>query len=98
MKDRNTGIPIYEYIGLGSKMYSASDITKKEKITYKGHSWDIKYDQFKDTHSNKKVIRHNMRGIKSKHHEIYTYESNKTSLFDFVDKRYILDDGINTLP
>ena len=39
-----------------------------------------------------------MRGIKSKHHEIYTYESNKTSLFDFVDKRYILDDGINTLP
>ena len=39
-----------------------------------------------------------MRGINSKHHEIYTYESNKTSLFDFDDKRYILDDGINTLP
>ena len=38
MKDEYTGIPIYEYIGLGSKMYSVSDITKKEKITYKGHS------------------------------------------------------------
>ena len=39
-----------------------------------------------------------MRRIKSNHHEIYTYESNKTSLSDFDDKRYILDDGINTLP
>ena len=62
---------------------------------YKGH---IKYDQFKDTHSNKKVIKLNMRGIKSKKHEIYTYESNKTSLSFYDDKRYILDDGINKLP
>ena len=39
-----------------------------------------------------------MRGIKSKKREIITYESNKRSLPDFDDKRYILDDGINTLP
>ena len=39
-----------------------------------------------------------MRGIKSKKHEILTYESDKRSLFDLDDKRYILDDGINTLP
>ena len=63
---------------------------------YKGHSSDIKYDQFKDTHFNKKVIKHNTRAIKSKKHEIYTYESNKTSLSCYDDKRYILDDGINT--
>ena len=39
-----------------------------------------------------------MRAIKSKKHELVTYESNKRSLSDFDDKRYILDDGINTLP
>ena len=98
IKDEYAGIPIYEFIGLKSKMYSIRDITKNEKSTYKGHSSDIRYDQFKNTNSNKKVIRHNMRGIKSKHHEIYTYESKTTSLSDFDDKRHILHDGINTLP
>ena len=50
------------------------------------------------THSNKKALRHKMRGIKSKKHEILTYKSDKRSLFDLDDKRYILDNGINTLP
>ena len=39
-----------------------------------------------------------MRGIKSKKHELVTYESHKRSLPDFDDKHYILSDGINTLP
>ena len=39
-----------------------------------------------------------MRGIKSKKHELHTYESNKISLSAFDDKHYILSDGINTLP
>ena len=39
-----------------------------------------------------------MRGIKSKKHELVTYESNKRSLSDFDDKYYILSDGINILP
>ena len=98
MKDEYASIPTYEYIGLKSKMYSIRNVYNHEKSVYKGQSSDIKYDQLKDTNSNKKVIRHNMRGIKSKHNEIYTYESNKTSLSAFDGKRYVLDDGINTLP
>ena len=39
-----------------------------------------------------------MRGIKSKNHNITTYEKNKMSLSAFDDTQYILDDGINTLP
>ena len=39
-----------------------------------------------------------MRGFKSKNHEIFTYESNRISLCDFDDKRYILLDRIHTLP
>ena len=38
-----------------------------------------------------------MKGIKSFNHEIHTQEINKTSLSCFDDKRYIKDDGINTL-
>ena len=58
----------------------------------------IKYEECKNTHFSKRVIRHKMRGIKSKKHQLVTYESNKTSLSVFDDKRYILFDGINTLP
>ena len=38
-----------------------------------------------------------MRGIKSKNHNLGTYETNKISLSCFDDKRYILKNGIDTL-
>ena len=38
-----------------------------------------------------------MSGIKSINHRMYTYRSNKTSLSVYDDKKYILEDGINTL-
>ena len=38
-----------------------------------------------------------MRGIKSKNHNIGTYESNKISLSCNDDKSYILTNGIDTL-
>ena len=79
-------------------MYSIRDVHKNEERVYKIHNPHIKYDEFIDTSSNKKVIRHNMSGIKSINHILVTYESNKISLYAFDDKRYILDDGINTLP
>ena len=46
---------------------------------------------------NKKVIRHNMKGIQSKLHRIRTYDVCKIPLSCFEDKRYVLDDGVNTL-
>ena len=46
---------------------------------------------------NKKVIRHNMKAIQSKLHRIGTYNVCKISLSCFDDKRYVLDDGVNTL-
>ena len=38
-----------------------------------------------------------MGEIKSKNHNLGTYETNKRSLSYFDDKRYILKNGINTL-
>ena len=98
MKDEYGGVIILELAGTKSKMYSIRDIKNYEKSTHKGHNSYIKYDEFKDTLFNKKIIRHNMSGMKSINHITYTYERNKTSLSCYDDKRYILDDEINTLP
>ena len=57
----------------------------------------IVYQEFVDGLFNKKIIRHKMRRIQSKLHRIRTYDVCKISLSYFDDKRYILDDGINSL-
>ena len=38
-----------------------------------------------------------MKKIQAKKHKIGTYEIDKISLSCFDDKRYVLDDGVNTL-
>ena len=38
-----------------------------------------------------------MKRIKAKKHKIGTYEIDKISLSCFDDKRYVLDDAVNTL-
>ena len=96
MKDEY-GRKIIYITALKSKMYSICDVNKNEKSAHKGHNSLIKYEEFKDTHSNKKAIKLTTRGIKSKNNKLVTYESDKRSLSDFDDKRYILFDGINTL-
>ena len=42
-------------------------------------------------------MRHNMKRIQSKFHKIGTYDVSNISLYWSDDKRYILDDGINSL-
>ena len=74
-------------------MYSILDTKNNEKSTHEGHTSCIKYEEFGDTLYNKNVLRHKMRGIKSKNHNLITYESNKISTSCFDDKRYIVNDG-----
>ena len=42
-------------------------------------------------------MRNNMNRIQSKMHELGTYNIFKISLSRFDDKRYVLDNGVNTL-
>ena len=42
------------------------------------------------------TMRHQMKTIRSEHHQISSYQINKVSLSPFDDKRYILDDGITS--
>ena len=70
----------------------------KESNAAKGVNIATKFNEFKGTLFNNKIIRHKMRRIQSKKHELGTYEINKISLSCFDDKRFVLNNGIYTLP
>ena len=100
MKDEYAGKVIYEGEFLKSKMYSLKTVDGGEKSTHKEHNSFIMYDEYEYTRTNKEVIRNNMRGFKSKNHEIFTYESNKISLMIsdiFSPMEYILYDMVTKI-
>ena len=72
-------------------------INDREVNKAKGINKKFTHKEYVDVLFNKKVVRHNMKRMQSKLHEIGTYDVFKISLTCFTDKRYVLDDGINTL-
>ena len=87
IKDEYSRKSILKFVGPKSKMYSILDKSNNVKITSKGHNGFI---EFYNTLFKKKILRHTMRRIGSKNHNLGTYETNKRSLSCFDDKRYIL--------
>ena len=73
MKDEYGRKSILKFVGLKSKMYSILDETNNEKSTSKGHNAFVEFQEFYDTLFQKKIFRHQMRGIKSKNHNLGTY-------------------------
>ena len=97
-KDEAAGVPICEFVGLRSKMYSYIKDNNKGGKTAKGIKKniikkDITHEDYKDTLFNNREMYHKMKTIRSQNHELGSYEINKVSLSCFDDKRYIHDDG-----
>ena len=78
-------------------MYPIKKINGSESSTTKGVNIATEFNEFKNILFNKKVIRHKMKRMQAKKHKIGNYEIGKISLSCFDDKRYVLDDGVNTL-
>ena len=97
MKDELNGSKIVEFVVLKSKMYSLINEDDKEINKAKGVNKKLKHNKYLDVLLNKKVVNHSMKRKQSRLHKISTYDLNKISLSCFDDKRYALDDGINTL-
>ena len=97
MKDEFGGVIVDEFVRLKSKIYSVKKIAGKECNTAKGVSIAIEFNKFKDVLFNKKIIRHKMKRLQREKHKLGTHEIDKISLSCFDDKRYVLDDGIDTL-
>jgi hypothetical protein len=102
-KDETNGTPIKEFVGLRSKMY-AFTVAEKQKKTCKGVkkyalNKYVKFDDYKDCIFNEARRRQmiTMNTIRSSRHELRTIRMNKVGLSSFDNKRYVLDDNINTL-
>ena len=98
-KDEAAGVPICEFVGLRSKMYSyIKDNEKRGKTGIKKSvvKKDIQHENYKETLFNNKQMHHKMKTIRSQNHELGSYEINKVSLSCFHDKRYIHEDGVTS--
>ena len=100
-KDEAAGIPITEFVGLRSKMYSYIKDNQKGGKTAKGIKKNIiknkiKHKDYKNVLLENKQIHHTMKTIRSSNHQLGSYELNKVSLSCFDDKRYIANNGVNS--
>lgn len=104
-KDESDGIPIVDFKGLRSKMYSIKLDSDKEKATGKGIKKQALKDKIrhtdyerclfgKDLKDKQQHIQFNL--IRSEKHQLYTYSLNKVGLSCYDDKRYLLEDGITS--
>ena len=96
MKDEFNGNKIDEFVRLKSKMYSLIS-NNWEVNKAKGVNLMLKHREYVDVLFNKKVLRHKMKRILSEKHNIGSYVINKISLSCYDNKRFILDDGVNSL-
>ena len=97
MKDEMSGKIIAEFVGLRPKMYSIVTVDDETLVRAKGVDRELMHSEFKDVLFDKKVVRHCMKRILAKGNKIGTYNICKLSLSCFDDKRYVLDDGVNSL-
>ena len=101
-KDELGGEPIIAYAGVRSKLYAYLTLSNVEEKKAKGiKKYAIKnkllFKDFKDCVLNKTTKRITQSNIRSYDHEIYTEIINKVAMNWFDDKRYILENGIDTL-
>ena len=100
-KDESNFIPIREFIGLRSKMYSYIKDNNQVGKTAKGIKKniikkDITHENYKKVLFNNEQMHRTMKTIRSNNHQLGSYEINKVSLSCFDDKRYIHNNGVTS--
>ena len=102
MKDECARHPIAEYVGLRPKMCSILEASGKsikkakgmKKNTVKKH---IHHEQYKQALFKKQTFQHGMDVLRSEEHRIYEQRLNKVSLSPFDSKRWITENGMDSL-
>ena len=101
MKDESNGMYIYEFVGSAAKAYSILLEEEKEKQRLKGVKRSfaanhIKHEQFlnavlhNEEHNIEVAV---FNDITSKHHQLRTVSSSKTTLVPYNDKKYFTCTG-----
>ena len=101
-KDEVNGNVIDEFVGLRAKLYSYKMFEGEESKKCKGVKKSvvkksITHEDYKKCLTDRKPQLRKMNVIRSYKHNVFTEEVNKVALSANDDKRYILEDGINTL-
>ena len=102
IKDELSGEIIEEFVGLKLKMCSLK--TKKEEMKKaKGVKKnvvkkDVSHQDYVDYLFVERKFMHTMQTIRSFKYQLYTIKQNKVSLSPYDDKRYLMDDGVSSLP
>ena len=89
---------IEEFVGLRAKMYPLK--TKKEEMRSEEER-SQKYNSHQDYVDclfEERKFMHTMHTIRSFKHQHYTIKQNRISLSLYNDKRYLMDDGVSSLP
>ena len=102
MKDECAGRVIEEYVGLRPKMYSIFEasgacIKKAKGVKKNVVKKHIRHEQYREALFSKKTFRHGMDVLRSEKHHIYGQHLNKVSLSPFDSKRWIAENGVDTL-
>ena len=100
-KDEAAGVPVCEFIGLRSKMYSYMKDNDKggktaKRIKKNIIKKNITHENYKNVLFNNEQMHHTMKTIRSNLHQLGSYELNKVSLSCFDDKRYIRSNGVTS--
>ena len=102
MKDECAGRLIAEYVGLRPKMYSileadGGNIKKAKGVKKSVVKKNITHGQYKEALFDRKTYRHGMDVLRSERHHIFGQHLNKVSLSPFDSKRWIAENGVDTL-
>ena len=94
---------IEEFVGLKSKLYSILYSDESEHRKAKGLKKsvlkkNVKHENYRKVIDESVCYLSKMNRIQSKEHKLQTVELKKLIFTNFDDKRYILNDGITTLP
>ena len=97
MKDEMGGLPILEFVGLRSKMYSILQYNQQNKKTAKGvisyiTAKKISHEDYKTSLEQRKRFIHSGYKIRQDRHQLKTSKVTKTTLSPFNDKKYIYVD------
>ncbi|CAC5417052.1 unnamed protein product [Mytilus coruscus] len=100
-KDETAGVPIEQFVGLRSKMYSLvyGDIEQKraKEIVKSVVRGELKHSNYVKCILDQKNIMCQQNLIQSKKHKLHMVNVNKVALSAFDDKRYVMDNGVDTL-
>ena len=100
MKEKTKSVPCVGVIGLKTKVYALltqQTCIKKAKGVQKSAQDVLTFQHYDKCLRDEQIIMGTMNQIRSINHQLYTLQINKKVLSPYEDKRFLLNNGIDSL-